>query len=243
MRPELTQNKGTPAVKELRRKPRFLFSPAIQGFFGSTPLRIHNIGEEGVQAQPGEELWRGEEANLRFTLPLSDREVKVHARIVWRRRHGNSEGLPFPYRVGIKMEGIHRLTLQTVTRLLEIDALRPDTKSLQRKREILLNKARSESIHLDAGAESALTLGQSIERVNSARRFLRDHPDQMAKYIEFGQRAQTSPATDGIEVGAETLAAWAYLEYKMPLKMVLLIFDFYSEPVSPDPSLPAPPAM
>lgn len=215
-------------IADLRSAPRFVLEPPLEGSFNGEPVRIFNIGEEGVQIESRQKMPRGAWGELRFSLPTSPRVLRIDVRTKWCRA-AKSAGPAFswPFRCGLEAEGVHALTLDSLSQLLELEMLRLDNDSLERKRAILQQKAADLDPVLPRAPErpSIGTLSSLVEAKRQAMFELTRNADLVPRLAEAGRQNLARETGEVATYEDEILAVWEYLHRCAPPRMIALAFD------------------
>jgi hypothetical protein len=219
-----------PEVHDARRGPRFIVDPPIQAVLGSHQVQIYNIAEGGIQIEVPEKLPRSMYAEIRFSLPISPRVIRLEARVAWCRQ-ARKDGLAtaWPYRCGLRIEGLTAFTVESLAALLRAHVVRPDRNSLERKRRLIEERRRANlTLAPEPPARPALpppiTLEDCIARVQAARAVLRNDLALSAHSLAAGRRAWTGP-----DANAEVIAIWQYLDRVVDPSIVSVVLELYPE--------------
>lgn len=215
-------------IADLRTTPRFVLDPPFEGSFRGEPVRIFNIAEDGLQIEVRQRIEKGAWGELRFSLPTSPRVMRVEARVKWcRAAKGAGPAYSWPFRCGLAVQGVHALTLDSLSQLLELELLRLDEDSLERKREILQQKATDLDPVLPRAAEvpSIATLSSLIEAKRSAMAELTRNAEMLPRLAEAGRRNLALETGEQPAYDDEILAVWEYLHRCAPPRMIALAFD------------------
>lgn len=214
----------TVEIEDFRKGPRFIVEPPIRGSLNGEPVEIYNIGEWGIQVEGRSKVARGSYAELRFALPISERVVRLEARITWCRQAKKSGTLDWPYRCGLRIEGLSAFTVESLAQLLRARVVRPDRDSLERKRQL----AREQRLLRAADEKPAppppppVSLDDAIARVQEARTILRSHPELLTAHAKQGRAA-----CDAREASLEVVAIWSYLEGIIDPSIIAVVLDLY----------------
>lgn len=211
-------------VTDARRGPRFLLEPPIEGAFNGDGVSIYNIGENGIQFEHRTAIPPGTHGELRFSLPHSPRVIRFFGRVTWcRMAKKPGSRVSWPYRCGVRIEGLHNLTLDTLAKLLRAKLIRPDRDSLERKKKLLGSRksTRRETTSV-MPFEAPLTLEECISRVQTARARLAGDPQLMRSCLVEGRAAWPGePESD------EIIATWHLLGGSTSPELVVMVFDLY----------------
>ena len=218
-------------VSDLRSAPRFILDPPLEGSFRGEPVRIFNIGEEGVQIEVKSRVERAEYGELRFSLPTSPRVLRVYGRVKWcRPARGGGPAYSWPFRCGLAIEGIHTLTLDSLAQLIELELAKLDRNSLERKRELLQKTALNLDPDLPRSEQTPIisTLSALVEATRSASSELSRNPAAISRLAEAGRRNLQAESGEALAYEDEILAVWEYLHRCAPPRMIALAFDIDS---------------
>lgn len=214
-------------VQDSRRKPRFLLDPPLDGSYRGEPVRIYNIGEDGVQIETRERIIKNDSGELRFSLPTSPRVMRMYGRVKWcRTARTSGPAYTWPFRCGIEVQGVHALTLGTLAQLIELEMAVPDAASLDRKKRLMEQQAPPGKDDLPRAAETPCvdTLSELIDAVRNALAALARQREAIPKLADVA-RGKVPAADQDACYGDEILAVWEYLHRCTPPKMIALVFD------------------
>lgn len=219
---------GRAEVNDNRRTPRFIVDPPISGTFDGAPVQIYNLGEHGLQFEHKEKLQRFHYGEIRFSLPISPRVIRLGGHVAWCRlakKPGVLEA--WPYRCGLRVEALNAITVDTLAALLRTNSVRPDKHSLERKKRLLAQRQAEQNVTPFATTPELpppLTLDECITRVQSTRRLLEREPALYAAALAAGKRAwRDAPADD------EIIAVWQQLARSVDPALISMTFDLYPE--------------
>ena len=223
------QNIALSSVEDFRRSPRFIVDPPIPALLGTHDVQIYNIGESGIQVEVAGKLQRGLYAEIRFSLPISPRVVRLEGRIAWCRqakKHDLTQ--QWPYRCGVRIDGLTAFTIESLAAMLRTKLVRPDRDSLERKRRMLEERQRSSALSLAPPPEPVLpppaTLDECITRVQAARVMLRNDMSLSIRSLAAGRSAW-----DGGDASAEAIAIWHHLGRTVDPAIISVVLDLYPE--------------
>lgn len=224
MRPdELTDDE----VEDLRKKPRFVLEPPLEGSFRGESVRIYNIAEDGVQIETRERVQRSDSGDLRFSIPTSPEVLRVYGRVKWcRAAKGRGPAYTWPFRCGIEVQGLHALTLETLAQLLELEMAKPDAASMERKRE-LMGRAKTSDDGLPRAPEPPIVnaLSGLMDAVRGALAFLGKQPAAIPRLAAAGRVHLRATQNEVGDYEDEILAVWEYLHRCSPPRLIALVFD------------------
>ena len=210
-------------VKDLRRGPRFILDQPIAATYEGQPVEIYNIGETGIQFEHRQRIHRGTFGELRFSLPISPRVIRLQGRVAWCRMARKEDALSvWPFRCGLRVEGLHALTIESLAEMLKARLLRPDRDSLERKRKLALSRpaeGRSEP-----PPPPPVTLEECITRVQIARAELRRDPGAARLAAAEGKTAWI-----GAGESDELIAVWQKLGRVIDPALIAVVFDLYPD--------------
>jgi hypothetical protein len=211
-------------VTDARRGPRFLLEPPIEGAFNGDGVSIYNLGENGIQFEHRTAIAPGTHGELRFSLPHSPRVIRFFGRVTWcRMAKKPGSRVAWPYRCGVRIEGLHALTLDMLAKLLRAKLIRPDLDSLERKRKLAGNRTATKRPTTSVVPfEAPLTLEECINRVQTARARLAADPQLMRSSVVEGRAAWSGEAES-----EEIIATWQFLGGSVSPDLVAMVFDLY----------------
>lgn len=216
-------NTATEEVEDFRKSPRFIVEPPIRATLNGEVVEIYNIGEWGIQFEGRTRPLRGSYAELRFALPLSERVVRLEGRIAWCRQATKRGTLDWPYRCGLRVEGLSAFTIESLAHLLRARVVRPDRDSLERKKQLARQQRLLSAVDDEpASTPPPVSLDDAIARVQEARAVLRGHADLLTRHAKTGRAACT-------ERGAslEVVAVWDYLGRVVDPAIIAVVLDLY----------------
>lgn len=217
-------------VKEERAHPRFVFPRSIDVTFSNYPVKLCNIGAGGAQIEHAGVFKPHSSSNLKIPLPRSNDVIALRATVIWSKLSGTpNAGGKLLYRSGVRFDQVGSAVSATVQRVITIFSGSEDKQSIERKREMLVERAkkgalRQESQSLEStwrrlpptqrtvDPEKKLMIQQTLAR-------LQKEPDQIPR---LANRARNSLDKKGGGVGHDeaALAVWQYLEHLVPLEMI-----------------------
>ncbi len=121
-------------VVDLRKGERFIVLEPLAGTFGASEVTITNIGLTGLQIVHAQPMRIGTRARLAFS--RDDIAVATQARVVWSHlsQSANPSG-KLLYNSGIRIEATDPQFALALNSLFRGGVIRPDSDSLERKRE------------------------------------------------------------------------------------------------------------
>ena len=217
------------SVEDFRRSPRFIVEPPIPAVLGTHHVQIYNIGESGIQVEVAEKLQRGLYAEMRFSLPISPRVVRLEGRIAWcRQAKKNDFTQQWPYRCGVRIDGLTAFTIESLATMLRTKIVRPDRDSLERKRRMLEERQRASALALAPEPAPSVpppaTLDECITRVQAARVMLRNDMSLSVRSLAAGRSAWT-----GGEASAEVIAIWQHLGRLVDPAIISVVLELYPD--------------
>lgn len=213
-----------PEVLDFRRAPRFVVDPPIVGAFDGHEVYICNIGETGLQVEYPSKIPRGTFGVLRFSLPGSEKIIRLSGRTAWCRMVKKHKVLErIRYRIGVRIEGLSPFTIETLAQLLKAKLLRPEKDSMEKKRRLVQERARPADVAAEVSLIPApVTLDDCIVRVQSARALLSTDPGRTLVLGEEGMGGWSGPPPS-----LEMVAVWQFLNRSVDPAIVALIFELY----------------
>jgi hypothetical protein len=217
------------AVEELsdfRRTPRFIVDPPIHAVLDGEQVEIYNIGESGIQIETSRKLQRNTYCELRFSLPISPRVIRLEVRVAWVRQARKGEATKaWPYRCGLRVEHLSAFTVEALAQLLRARLVRPDRDSLERKRLMMLQRAQQGQSAEAPVAEvipPPMSLDDCITRVQGARAILRGNPELAVAELKAGRAAWR----DG-DASFDVIALWNHLGRVIDPSIISVVLDLY----------------
>ncbi|HKR63419.1 MAG TPA: hypothetical protein VJZ00_06770 [Thermoanaerobaculia bacterium] len=124
----------TANVIDLRKGERFVVLEPIYGTFGPSDMTVRNLGVGGLQIVHAQPLRIGTRGRVVFQ--HRDVAVNVHARLLWSHLSRTpDESGKFLYVSGVILENAEAPYAAAVNSLFRMGVTRPDTQSMDRKRE------------------------------------------------------------------------------------------------------------
>lgn len=205
-------------VKELRAGQRYVFDTPLTASFGSTEVQIANIGAGGLQILHPLPQRVGNTARIWFR--IGDVAVSTTGRLIWSHLGKDPETGKTTYRSGLRIEDPEYAL--AVQQLVSRGMVVPDSESLEKKKQRLLQKERERSDkHLlkMLPAETVIPSEQLL-LIQHARERLRTNTEEAERLY---QRARTADAANG--VGQDVVAVWEYLERSIALATIMKVFE------------------
>lgn len=216
-------------VEELRSAKRFVIDPPLRGSFANTDVTIDNLGERGVRAEHAGALKLGSTSRLSIIMPTTHEVVRIEARVAWSRlsKKPDANG-KFLYRSGLRVDGDAEVMKAILTRMINFCIARPDTASLERKRQALAERARSRAAATTltpvAQREAEIPSDQVL-LIRQARARLLAHPDEAVKWYNRAKYSQTQTRDVVQHHRDEIVAIWEYLERTIDLAVISRVLD------------------
>ena len=213
-----------PNVEDLRSSERYLVNEKLTGSFGSAPVTLIDLAEQGVQIEHAQPLRLATKGRLWFK--RADISVSLHAFVVWSKLSGKQ------YRSGLRIDEAVADFHKALRTLAAHGIITRDDDSLNRKRQRIeqkqQEKAAPKTTMKFVPVESDITPDQVL-LIKHARERLRDNFDEAQKWYSrayFALRDGTT-AVGGqvIKYPEEVLAVWEYLERSVPLPVIKRVFD------------------
>jgi hypothetical protein len=216
-------------VEELRRGKRFVIDPPLRGSFANTDITIDNLGERGLRAEHAGPIKLGITSRLSIIMPTTQEVVRIEARVAWSRlsRKPDANG-KFLYRSGLRIDGDPEIMKAVLTRVIHVCMARPDTASLERKRQALAERARSRAaattLRPIATREAEIPSDQVL-LIRQARARLLARPDEAVKWYNRAKYSQTQTWEAGQHHRDETVAIWEYLERTIDIAVISRVLE------------------
>lgn len=219
-------------VSDSRSGQRYVAVPPLEADVSGYPVLIYNLAEGGVQVEHAVPFKLGMHGNIRITLPAENQIVAMPCEVVWSHLSKTpDEKGKYLYRSGIRVDVSEDATREALSRIIAAYA-RPDHGSLDRKRQAMLDRARS--IARRAGVKM-LQFGPAIPNdvvllVHQARERLRSHPDEAAKWYNRAKFSVMKKDDGTVEelsfhYKEDILAVWEYLERTIDVNVISKVFE------------------
>ncbi len=220
---------STPNAEELRSFQRFVIDPPLRGSFAAADLTIDNLGERGVRVEHAAPLQLGSTSRLSIIMPATQEVVRIEARVVWSRLSGKPDANgKFLYRSGLRFDGDSDIIKAILTRMIEFRIARPDTASLERKRQALAERARARAAATamkPIAKREAEIPADHVLLVQQARARLLAHPEEAVKWYNRAKYVQTETRDLVQHHRDEIVAIWEYLERTIDLAVISRVLD------------------
>jgi hypothetical protein len=212
-----------PNVEDLRSSERYIVNEKLTGSFGSAPVTLIDLAEQGVQIEHSQPLRLATKGRLWFK--RAEISVSLHAFVVWSKLFGKL------YRSGLRIDEPVADFHAALRTLSAHGILVRDDDSLNRKRQRIAAKQEEKALKSTmkfVPVESDITPDQVL-LIQHARARLRDNFDEAQKWYSrayFALRDGTT-AIGGqvVKYPEEVLAVWEYLERSVPLPIIKRVFD------------------
>ena len=207
-----------PDVKELRAADRYILNEKLTGSFGSVPIVLIDIGEQGVQIEHPQPLRLATKGRLWFK--HAGVSVSLHAFVVWSKLSGKQ------YRSGLRIDEAAAEFLSALETLAAHGIIKRDDESLNRKRKRIEDRERAKTgqpVMKHVGSEPDISPDQVL-LIQHARKRLKDNFDEAQKWYS---RAYFALRTTGeaAKYPEDVLAVWEYLERSVPLPVIKRVFE------------------
>lgn len=219
-------------IDDSRSVQRYIVRAPLAGFFGSIAMRIIDIGEAGLHIEHAEPLKPTSKGRVGFR--TVEHTVSCAAVVIWSRlsKTTNEQG-KLLYRSGVRITD-GSLT-ESIEYLLSFGKIAPDAKSLERKRQKLIERAQPKGVTVVRMLTPRLQIPDDhLLLVRQARDRLLAHPDEATKWYN---RAKYSMATEERKLEElqlphkeEVFAVWEYLDRTIDLVTIARIFDLQKGP-------------
>jgi hypothetical protein len=219
-----------PDVKELRSAERYTVTEKLGGSFGSAPVTLIDVGEQGVQIEHAQPLRLATKGRLWFK--RAEISVSLHAFVVWSRlsKTPNDQG-KYLYRSGLRIDEGTEAFLSAMQMLELHGVIRRDSESLERKRQRRDEREQEKTgkpVMKRVHTESDISPDQVL-LVQHARERLKANFDEAQKWYSrayFALRdGRTGLSSDLMRYPEDVLAVWEYLERSVPLPIIKRVFD------------------
>lgn len=219
-------------VSDSRKGQRYVAVPPLQADLSGHPVLIYNLAEGGLQIEHAMPFKLGMNGNVRITPPGEPTPILLAGEVVWSHlsKTPNEKG-KYLYRSGIRVDVSLDGAREALDRIINNYA-RPDLGSLERKREAMLERARS--IARRPGIKT-LQFGPAVPNdvillIHQVIDRLRSHPDEAAKWYNRAKFSVTKKEDGTIEELAfhykeDVLAVWEYLERTIDVNVISKVFE------------------
>ncbi len=219
---------ATEDVRDSRSVKRFVVDPPILATFAGLDVLLFDFAERGVQAEHVAPFRPGLVAKLTFRVPSSPETILLHGRIIWSHlsEKTDADGR-FLYRSGLTLEDGPELTRRALSGLLDACMARPEDTSLERKREVMRDKARRRGLQRQLRVlrnDRPPVPDDQILLVTQARKRLRDNPDEAKRWYNRARFAASEVQAE-FHRRDDVLAVWEYLERSVDLETITRVFD------------------
>ena len=215
-----------PDVKDLRSADRYILNEKLSGSFGSAPVTLIDLGEQGVQIEHAQPLRLATTGRLWFK--RDEVSVSLHAFVVWSKlsKSPNDQG-KYLYRSGLRVDEANAHFLSAVQLLAQHGVIKKDDDSLNRKRRQLeareQEKAGKPTMKF-VPTEPDVSPDQVL-LVQHARQRLKENFDESQKWYSRAYFALRDGSADPTRYPEDVLAVWEYLERSVPLPIIQRVFD------------------
>jgi PilZ domain. len=210
---------------------RYVAVPPLQADFCGYPVLVYNLAEGGLQVEHAAPFKLGLHGKARVSLPAENRQLVLVGEVVWSRlsRTPDEKG-KYLYRSGVRID-LSTEEARNALRYLITTYARPDLGTLERKRQAMLERARSiarrpgvktQQFGPSIPNDVVLLIQQAIER-------LRMHPDEAAKWYNRA-KFSVSQKEDGtvdellFHYKEDVLAVWEYLERTIDVNVISKVY-------------------
>ena len=214
-------------TNEARGTLRYITHAPMSGVFGSVAMVVRDLADNGVQIEHAEPLRVATKSRLAFP-GVGSQILQMRGIVIWSRLSAvPNEAGKYLYRSGVRVDDEPEILTHAIGQLLGKGMIYLDQGSLDRKREILAEKARSKG---QMGQMRLQRVTPPVEGatpdqlllIQHARERLRSHPEEALKWYN---RAKFSlQATEHMHNREEVLAIWEYLERSIELPVIAKAF-------------------
>lgn len=205
----------TPDVHDLRGHQRYTVNPPVTATYGSVSVAVLNMSPTGLLLEHPDPLKLRATSRISIPFPGVGQQVaELRGEIQWSRlsKKPNSAG-KYLYRSGVKLLQSEE-NISVIARLLHAYGARPDSQSLERKRELLKQKQEA-----SAGSPHVRMLKMHGKQVDPDRVLLirqvaarlKENPAEM-NTLASRARSALSIRIDSVVNTDEILAVWEYLQ-------------------------------
>lgn len=207
-----------PQVEDLRSSDRYILNERLTGAFGSAPVTLIDLGEQGVQIEHAQPLRLATKGRLWFK--RADVSVSLHAFVVWSKLFGKA------YRSGLRIDEPAADFLSAIQTMAAHGILKKDDESLNRKRKRIEEKQAAKAGQPTmkfVATESDISPDQVL-LVQHARERIKENFDDAQKWYSRAYFALRSSG-EATKYPEDVLAVWEYLERSVPLAIIKRVFE------------------
>ena len=208
-----------PDVKDLRSVDRYILKEKLTGSFGSAPVVLIDLGEQGVQIEHTQPLRLATTGRLWFK--RGEVSVSLHAFVVWSKLSGKS------YRSGLRIDEPNTHFLAMMQTLALHGVIVKDDDSLNRKRKNLEAREQEKSVKptMKVVPTEPDVSPDQVLLIQHARRRLKENFDEAQKWYSRAYFALRNTSSDPTRYPEDVLAVWEYLERSVPLAIIQRVFN------------------
>ena len=207
-----------PQVEDLRSSDRYILNEKLVGSFGSAPVILIDVGEQGVQIEHSQPLRLATKGRLWFK--HGSVSVSLHAFVVWSKLSGRQ------YRSGLRIDEPAAEFLSAIQTLARYGIIKKDDDSLNRKRKRIEEREQAKSgkpVMKFVATESDISPDQVL-LIQHARARLKGNFDEAQKWYSRAYFA-LRVSGEATRYPEDVLAVWEYLERSVPLATIKRVFD------------------
>lgn len=207
-----------PHIEDLRSSERYTVNEKLAGSFGSAPVTLIDLAEQGMQIEHTQPLRLATKGRLWFKHGYVS--VSLHAFVVWSKLSGKH------YRSGLRTDGTAAEFISAIQTLAAHGIIKKDDDSLNRKRKRLEEREQAKAgkpVMKYVRTESDISPDQVL-LVQHARERLKENFDEAQKWYSRAYFALRSSG-EAIRFPEDVLAVWEYLERSVPLTTIKRIFE------------------
>jgi hypothetical protein len=207
-----------PHIEDLRSSDRYILMERITGSFGSTPVTLLDVGEQGVQIEHAQPLRLATKGRLWFK--RADISVSLHAFVVWSKLFGKH------YRSGLRIDEAASEFLSAIRTMAAHGIIKKDDDSLNRKRKRIEEREKAKAgtpTMKFVPMESDISPDQVL-LIQHARARLKENFDEAQKWYSRAYFALRTSG-DATKYAEDILAVWEYLERSVPLPVIKRVFE------------------
>jgi hypothetical protein len=207
-----------PQVEDLRSSDRYLVTEKLSGSFGSVPVVLIDVAEQGMQIEHAQPLRLATTGRLWFK--HAGVSVSLHAFVVWSKLSGKQ------YRSGLRIDEAMSEFSSALQTLSAYGAIKLDEESLERKRKRIEDREKAKAgqpIMKHVPTEPDISPDQVL-LIQHARARLKENFDEAQKWYSRAYFALRS-AGEAARYPEDVLAVWEYLQRSVPLAVIKRVFD------------------
>jgi hypothetical protein len=216
-------------ISEARSRQRFVAIPPLEGRFNRVPILVYNLGEGGVQIEHSLPLKMGTTGSVNIRMHHQPEAVEFRGRVVWSRlsKTPDSTG-KYLYRSGVRVDENEETARDFLRRLISSSA-RPEVGSLERKRQLLAQRAKglaTRPLVISQTQPGPTVSPDQLLIIRQAWERLQSNPDEATKWYNRVRFTKLEKEAEDLQAHRDDiLATWEYLERSIDLHAIATVFN------------------